>query len=168
MLDGAVARDRFGNARGGIRLPELDLPVATYSPNNEVDVDDIPGILQPAIPLLNLFCVLSGSVFPFDEATLASLYPSAETVQGALPAPASSVCSGTASCSARTRRSSTRRWSRRGRRSSVRACRARVGSGSPLVAGLRASSPRWPLLDTPLSHWGEHGAQPALAAGLTL
>ena len=78
MLDGAVVRDAFGNARGGIRLPELDLPVATYSPNNEVDVDAIPPILQPAIPLLNLFCVLSGSVFPFDEATLASLYPSGE------------------------------------------------------------------------------------------
>ena len=78
VLDGAVVRDRFGNARGGIRLPELDLPVATYSPNNEVDVDAIPPILQSAIPLLNLFCVLSGSVFPFDEATLASLYPSGE------------------------------------------------------------------------------------------
>lgn len=78
VIDGAVARDIFGNARGGIRLPELDLPVATYSPNNEVNADNIPGILQPAIPLLNLFCVLSGSVFPFDEATLASLYPSPE------------------------------------------------------------------------------------------
>lgn len=78
LLDGAVARDAFGNARGGLRLPELDLPVATYSPNNEVDVDAIPPILQPAIPLLNLFCVLSGSVFAFDEATLASLYPSGE------------------------------------------------------------------------------------------
>jgi len=75
---GAVARDEFGNARGGIRLPELDLPVASYSPNNEVNVANIPGILLPALPLLNLFCVLSGSVFPFDEATLAGLYPSGE------------------------------------------------------------------------------------------
>ena len=78
VVDGAVARDVYGNAIGGIRLPELDLPVATYSPNNEVNVDNIPGILQPAIPLLNLFCVLSGSVFPFDDATLAALYPSHE------------------------------------------------------------------------------------------
>jgi Alpha/beta hydrolase domain len=78
VVDGVVARDAFGNARGGVRLPELDLPVATYSPNNEVDVDNIPGILLPALPLLNLFCVLSGSVFPFDDATLASLYPSAD------------------------------------------------------------------------------------------
>jgi hypothetical protein len=78
VLDGAVARDAFGNARGGLRLPELDVPVATYAPNNEVDVDAIPPLLEPVIPLLNLFCVLSGSVFPFDEATLASLYPSPE------------------------------------------------------------------------------------------
>ncbi len=78
VVDGAVARDAFGNAIGGIRLPELDLPVATYSPNNEVDVDAIPFVLRPAIPLLNLFCVLSGSVFPFDDATLAALYPSHE------------------------------------------------------------------------------------------
>ena len=73
-VDGAVARDRFGNALGGIRLPELDLPVATYSPNNEV-IESLPGLLQPSGPLLNLFCVLSGSVFPFDEATLDALYP---------------------------------------------------------------------------------------------
>jgi hypothetical protein len=78
VRDGAVARDAFGNARGGLRLPELDLPVATYTPNNEVNVDAIPPILQPAIPLLNLFCVLSGSVAPFDEVTLAGLYPSGE------------------------------------------------------------------------------------------
>jgi hypothetical protein len=76
--DGAVARDAFGNARGGLRLPELDLPVATYTPNNEVNVDAIPPILQPAIPLLNLFCALAGSVAPFDAATLASLYPSGD------------------------------------------------------------------------------------------
>jgi hypothetical protein len=78
VRDGAVLRDAFGNARGGLRLPELDLPVAHYAPNNEVNADAIPPILQPALPLLNLFCVLSGSVFPFDEATLASLYPSGE------------------------------------------------------------------------------------------
>ena len=76
VVDGALARDGFGNAIGGLRLPELDLPVATYLPNNAVDVDAIPGIFQPFIGLLDLFCRLSGSVFPFDEATLAELYPS--------------------------------------------------------------------------------------------
>jgi hypothetical protein len=78
VADGAVARDAFGNARGGLRLPDLDLPVATYTPHNEVNVDAIPPILQPAIPLLNLFCALSGSVFPLDPATLAELYPSGD------------------------------------------------------------------------------------------
>ncbi|MEN8159108.1 MAG: alpha/beta hydrolase domain-containing protein [Myxococcota bacterium] len=74
--DGAIARDEFGNALGGLRLPEMDLPVATYQPNNTVDVDAIPPILVPAIPLLDLFCRLTGSVFPFDAETLAELYPS--------------------------------------------------------------------------------------------
>jgi hypothetical protein len=73
--DGAIVRDAFGNAVGGLRLPELDLPVATYEPSNVVNEDNIPGILVPALPLLNLFCNLAGSVFPFDAETLAELYP---------------------------------------------------------------------------------------------
>jgi hypothetical protein len=76
VLDGAIERDAFGNALGGLRLPELDVPVASYQPTNLVDEENIPGILRPALPLLNLFCNLSGSVFPFDAATLAELYPS--------------------------------------------------------------------------------------------
>jgi len=76
FADGAIERDEFGNAIGGLRLPELDLPVATYLPSNVVDEENIPGLLLPALPLLNLFCNLAGSVFPFDEATLAELYPS--------------------------------------------------------------------------------------------
>ena len=73
--DGAIVRDAFGNAVGGLRLPELDLPVATYEPSNVVNEDNIPGVLVPALPLLNLFCNLAGSVFPFDADTLAELYP---------------------------------------------------------------------------------------------
>jgi hypothetical protein len=69
-----IERDEFGNARGGLRLPELDVPVAMYLPNNEV-VESLPGLLEPFRPLLNLFCVLTGSVFPFDAATLHALYP---------------------------------------------------------------------------------------------
>jgi hypothetical protein len=76
VVDGAIERDAFGNALGGLRLPELDVPVASYLPSNVVDEENIPGILRPALPLLNLFCNLSGSVFPFDAATLAELYPS--------------------------------------------------------------------------------------------
>lgn len=78
IVDGVIERDEFGNAVGGLRLPELDVPVATYLPSNVVDEENIPGILRPALPLLNLFCNLAGSVFPFDAATLAELYPSGE------------------------------------------------------------------------------------------
>jgi hypothetical protein len=76
--DGAIARDEFGNALGGLRLPDLDLPIATYTPSNTVDVDAIPPILIGVIPLLELFCNLTGSVFPFDDETLQELYPSAK------------------------------------------------------------------------------------------
>ncbi len=72
--DGEILRDEFGNASGGLRMPELDVPVATYLPNNEV-VEELPSILESSRPLLNLFCALTGSVFPFDSATLDALYP---------------------------------------------------------------------------------------------
>ena len=72
--NGQIDRDAFGNALGGLRLPELDVPVATYLPSNEV-VESLPGLLVPFRPLLGLFCALTGSVFPFDDATLAALYP---------------------------------------------------------------------------------------------
>jgi hypothetical protein len=68
---GGVARDEFGNALGGIRLPELNVPIATYGPHNSVN-PTLPEFLQP---LLNLFCVLSGTVTPFDTEALHELYP---------------------------------------------------------------------------------------------
>ncbi len=71
-MTGQVARDEFGNALGGIRLPQLDVPVATYGPHNTVNP-----LLPPfLLPLLNLFCVLSGTNLAFDQATLDELYPS--------------------------------------------------------------------------------------------
>jgi hypothetical protein len=60
--DGNVARDEHGNALGGVRLPELAVPRATY---------DGGGI--PPHPV-----GLGGSTTPFDAATLATLYPSHE------------------------------------------------------------------------------------------
>jgi hypothetical protein len=71
-VNGTVARDEFGNALGGIRLPQMDVPVATYGPHNTVN-PALPPFLQP---LLNLFCVLSGTTTEFDQATLDELYPS--------------------------------------------------------------------------------------------
>ena len=54
-----AARDGFGNALGGIRLSQLDVPTAVNSGLNSG-----PG-----------FCFLHGAHIPFDAATLATLYP---------------------------------------------------------------------------------------------
>jgi len=62
------ARDANGNSVGGIRLPQMDLPTATYSFPNP-PADNLP------ISLLGLVCRLSGAVEPFDDAKLAALYP---------------------------------------------------------------------------------------------
>jgi hypothetical protein len=52
--DGRIARDEHGNAVGGLRLPPIDVPVATYD---------------------GATCVLFGITIPFDPLTLAALYP---------------------------------------------------------------------------------------------
>jgi Alpha/beta hydrolase domain len=55
-----IVRDEFGNARGGIRLPQLEVPTATLSG----DSGGGPG-----------FCFLFGFTAPFDAGRLGSLYP---------------------------------------------------------------------------------------------
>lgn len=57
----AVARDGFGNALGGIRTPQVDVPIAALS-----------GLGQSG----GGFCALFGTTTPFDAPTLATLYPS--------------------------------------------------------------------------------------------
>jgi hypothetical protein len=71
VANGEIERDAYGNARGGIRLPELDVPIASYAPGNTVD-PALPAFLQPIGALV---CRLSGAVTPFDGATLNALYP---------------------------------------------------------------------------------------------
>jgi hypothetical protein len=56
----AIARDEYGNARGGVRTPQLDVPIAAYSGGGQAG---------------SVFCILFGSMEPFDAATLAALYP---------------------------------------------------------------------------------------------
>lgn len=56
----SVARDSYGNALGGIRLAEIEVPYATNTGFNSG-----PG-----------FCLLNGSHVPFDNATLRNLYSS--------------------------------------------------------------------------------------------
>jgi hypothetical protein len=66
-----IHRDALGNALGGVRVPAMQVPTATYAPNNLAN-PDLPDFL---IGLANLACALSGSVFPFDQARLDELYP---------------------------------------------------------------------------------------------
>ena len=56
----AIRHDDHGNALAGIRTPQVDVPIARFSGAPQVG---------PAI------CALFGSTAPFDEATLAALYP---------------------------------------------------------------------------------------------
>lgn len=76
---GAVLRDERGNALGGIRLPRIDVPVATYAPV-------APGVL---------FCPLTGTQTPFSADSLSRLYPSTDTyVEAVTHASARSVAAG--------------------------------------------------------------------------
>jgi alpha/beta hydrolase family protein len=54
-----IMRDAHGDALGGIRTPQVDVPIATLSGDGRGSV----------------FCLLFGTTTPFDAATLASLYP---------------------------------------------------------------------------------------------
>ncbi len=69
--NGDLARDAHGNVRGGLRLPELDVPIASYAPSNTLD-PALPAFLQP---IGGLVCRLSGAVTDFDNITLNALYP---------------------------------------------------------------------------------------------
>jgi hypothetical protein len=67
----SIQRDALGNALGGVRVPAMEVPTATYAPVNMAN-PTLPAFL---IPLANLACRLSGSVFPLDPAVLDDLYP---------------------------------------------------------------------------------------------
>jgi hypothetical protein len=54
-----IARDANGNAIGGIRTPQVDVPIATFT-----------GLQSGSI-----LCLLFGTTTPFDAAKLASIYP---------------------------------------------------------------------------------------------
>jgi hypothetical protein len=67
---GVVQRDADGNALGGIRLPRIAVPVASYAPTT-------PG---------PLFCPLTGTQTPFSTESLASRYPTTEDYVAAVQA----------------------------------------------------------------------------------
>ena len=65
-----IVRDSFGNAKGGVRLPEVEAPTAT--------IDGRRNDVAAAKPGAQNFCFLFGQTTPFDREKLASLYPSHE------------------------------------------------------------------------------------------
>jgi hypothetical protein len=67
----AIVRDEFGNAKGGLRSPYVDVPVKTYSPASIPCTSCGPAAL---CALFSGWCFLEGNVVPFDEARLKSLY----------------------------------------------------------------------------------------------
>ena len=64
-----ISRDKYGNAKGGIRLPELEAPTATLSGRTNSPAG------QAGSGKLN-FCFLFGLTLPFDQEALKALYPS--------------------------------------------------------------------------------------------
>jgi len=68
---GALVRDGLSNVVGGVRLPSMEAPTATYVSQASAN-PFLPPILGG---FANLACRLSGAVLPFDQATLDSLYP---------------------------------------------------------------------------------------------
>ena len=60
VAGGAIVRDAFGNAKGGIRLPQLEVPTAMYSGVGNTG----PGP-----------CAVAGTTTPFDAQALSYLYP---------------------------------------------------------------------------------------------
>jgi hypothetical protein len=70
-----IIRDQDGNARGGVRLPDLDAPVATYAPTNS------GGNVTGA-------CLLLGKTTPFTPARIGRLYPDHDSYVAAFVAAA--------------------------------------------------------------------------------
>jgi Alpha/beta hydrolase domain len=89
-----VERDRYGNALGGIRLPDINVPTETYSAINfflprqqSLTLQQIQTLLQNIFSTLMTgvitdptlreegLCLLEGFYTPFSQASLQSLYP---------------------------------------------------------------------------------------------
>jgi hypothetical protein len=91
IVDEEIQRDPFENAKGGVRLPEIDVPTNSYfSPNNEgkpicgdPGAPPFPGCipsLEPGLPdfllrfIASLGCRTVGSMEPLSQETLDELY----------------------------------------------------------------------------------------------
>jgi hypothetical protein len=65
-----IVRDALGNAKGGVRLPQVEAPTAT--------IDGLRNDVAKPTQGAQNFCFLFGQTVPFDRARLASLYPTHE------------------------------------------------------------------------------------------
>ena len=109
-----VETDRYGNALGGIRLPDIQVPTETYTPINFY-IPSEESLTGPALlsELVSIFttletgeitnttvrdeglCLLEGYYTPFSTATLTSLYPThADYVSEFTAAAASDLAAG--------------------------------------------------------------------------
>jgi hypothetical protein len=59
--------DQYGNVQGGARLPDLDVPIATYTKSKSAK--------NPTDIISSFACGLSGTVVPFTADQLPQLYP---------------------------------------------------------------------------------------------
>jgi len=67
---GVIKRGFLGNAIGGVRTTDMDVPIARYEPNNTFDPS-----LPPALhDIANLACRLSGSTFRFGSEANTALH----------------------------------------------------------------------------------------------
>jgi hypothetical protein len=66
-----IARDEHGNALGGIRTPQMDVPIAKLAGDGQVG---------------SILCLLLGTTTPFDDAKLAALYPTHDAYVSAFSA----------------------------------------------------------------------------------
>lgn len=64
IVDNVIQRDADGNAKGGVRLPDIDVPTSTHS-----------GLGNSADNPSNFFCGLFGTTTAFSSERLAELYP---------------------------------------------------------------------------------------------
>jgi hypothetical protein len=74
LRDGAIQRDADGNALGGVRLPAIEVPLATYEGSNKFAGQGAN------------FCFLLGSEMPFAEDKLRALYPTPAAYQSRVAA----------------------------------------------------------------------------------
>lgn len=66
-LFGKIKKDANGHAIGGLRLPDLEVPIAQYGQSN---------MTKGSLAFLDLFaCIASGSTTPFTASQLAARYP---------------------------------------------------------------------------------------------